>query len=84
LQDEDIQLLITFLHDQENADISFSSALGYSHETDNTGKVIYKKKIHDYSLFPLSDHNPERQKTVKGKSVFLMAKPPLTVRRRSG
>ena len=44
LQDEDIQLLITFLHDQEKRGYFFSSALGYSHETDNTGKVIYKKK----------------------------------------
>lgn len=61
LQEEDVQLLITFLHDQEKRGYFFSSALGYSHETDNTGKVIYKKKIHDYSLFPLSDHNPERQ-----------------------
>ena len=40
LQDEDIQLLITFLHDQEKRGYFFSSALGYSHETDNTGKVI--------------------------------------------
>lgn len=24
-------------------------------------RLFTRKKIHDYSLFPLSDHNPERQ-----------------------
>ena len=44
LQDEDIQLLITFLHDEEKRGYFFSSALGYAHERDNTGRVIYRKK----------------------------------------
>ena len=44
LDEDDIPRLISFLKDQEKRGYFFSSALGYSHETDNTGKVIYKKK----------------------------------------
>lgn len=44
LEEEDVQLLIAFLKDQEKRGYFFSTALGYSHEKDATGKTIYKKK----------------------------------------
>lgn len=46
---------------RKNADISFHPHLATLMKQITQEKLFTRKKLHDYSLFPLSDHNPERQ-----------------------